>query len=293
MSSNKPTQLITFLGTGVVAYILLVFLGQGSLAWQTVQDSLKEPLKTILAGAIASAAALLVPALRRPKAEPQPVTPVQSVAIATSNEPTVPLSVYSPILKEVDEWRVYGAEIKGYIEKIESASSILDTRQAVLRVSAYAILGLSLFLTVAGFLAPTIVHAPGTQLEGSVLVLHFLYLAGALAFGGFVIGLIIFRIHARTEAWHARRSALVATLLVNLAALLVSLPYIFPRMWNEPVTVYSISLPLLLWLALFRLVVSPIISAIFGYLGFFCARWMTEGKKSAPAIVFEPEGRRV
>lgn len=287
MNSNRGTQLITFIGSGVIAYLLLLLMGHGSEAWQTIQESLRQPLKTILAGAIASAAALLVPALKRPKSEPPPSTPAPTATIATSDEPSVPLSIYSPILKEVEEWRAYGRQIEAYTAKVESACSLLDTRQAVLRVSAYAILALSLFLAAAGFLAPSIVHPQGTQLDGSVLVQHFAYLAGALAFGGFMIGAVIFRIHAHTESWHARRSALVATLLVNLAALLVSLPYIFPRMWNEPVSVYGQNFPLLFWLALFRLIVSPVVAMAFGYLGFFIARWLWKGKETARANAFQ------
>lgn len=275
ISSNRPLRLLTFVAVGACAYLFLLIIGNGDDAWKTLKENAREPLKSILATATASVAALLVPAIKKPSTQAPPPPPPQTPITGPTNEPTVPLSVYNGLLEEVDQWRAYGVEIKDYTSQAESLCSLLDTRQAVLRVSAYAILALALFAAAAGFLAPAIATPAGSVLQGSLLMRHFACLAGAFAFGGFIIGIVIFRIRVHTEAWHARRSALVAVLLLNLSAFFVSLPYIFATMWNQPVSVGNIAFSLLVWLALFRLVVSPIICMVCAHFGFWIARWIS------------------
>lgn len=280
MRSNRPIQLLTFAAVGTSAYLLLIVVGDGEGALKTLKENAKEPLKAILAAATASAATLLVPAVKRPTAKAAPSPPVETATTGTDAEPTVPLSVYNSVLNEVEEWREYGSKIKTYTSRLESLSALLDTRQAVLRVSAYAILALALFLSAAGFLAPSILNPPGVELQGSVLIRHFACLAAAVAFGGFIIGAIIFRIRAETAAWHAGRSALVATLLLSLSAFLTSLPYLFSWMWTRQVSILDMQPPLLIWDALFRLMVSPIVCMLFAYFGFYTAQWF--GKRNTP-----------
>lgn len=270
--NNKLLKLLMFIAVGAGAYVALQLLGQGSIAWETLQTSLKQPLEGLLATAMGSAAALLIPGSKKPAPATPPSQPEPTEIRSSEDQPSVPLDEYNRVAGELDRWRRYGVDMDGYVEHNESLRAILDTRQAVLRVATYSILGLAFCVSLAGFLAPSIVLTPGSSVTANLLFQHLGILACAYVLVGCVLGAVVFRIRVHTFAWHAGKCALIAALVLNLSAFLVSLPYVFVRMWNQPISFSGMTLPMLIWMALFRLGAFPLICMACAYVGFHTAR---------------------
>jgi hypothetical protein len=266
---NKAIQkkkLVIFFVTAGAAYVGLFLAGRGAEAWQTVLQQ----LQALLSMALGAIVVLLAPRQAiNPGAPPDPPADPQNTN-------------YQAVAREVEEWRIYGAKAKAYMDAQDAACRHLDMKQTVLRTSLFGIIGLAFFLCLAGFTAPNPTGQTSSLGPEAAFLRHLGYLAAAFALGGVIIGTVIDRIRVPTTARHAFRSALIAASILSVSSLLVSLPYVFDRMLQARLTFGGIALPALVWMALFRIVVAPLACAFVACLGFKLAEGITGGSTSRP-----------
>ena len=261
--------------SGIFAFIALQFLGHGSEALHTLKTDFTHQFEALLSLAVGGISALLMPTTERPPTPPEPLTPHTSNPPPPADESTVPLTEYNRVRSELEKWQTYGLNSKEYIRSLEEGRSVLDTRQTVLRASMYGIVFLAFFLCIAGFAAPSLAP-PKVSIPIQHPIVNFFphlgYLLVPFFMTGILLGVVVYRVRATTTGYKAFRCALIASSLVGLVSTLTSLPYTFSLMWAQRITAGGVTMPMLLWMSLFRLIFTPCVCAIFGYLGFQIAK---------------------
>lgn len=267
----RNRKLLIFFVTGGAAYLGLFLAGRGVEAWQTVLQQLQPLLSTALGGI----AALLVSTTGSisPGAAPDQPSDLQNTPPSDEGQAHAPN--YQAVVREVEEWRTYGAQANAYMAEQEAARLQLDAKQTALRTSLFGIIGLAFFLCLAGFTAPNPTGQTSSLEPHAAFLRHLGYLATAFALGGIIIGTVIDRIRVPTTARHAFRAALISASILSVSSLLVSLPYIFDRMLQASLTFGGLRLPALVWMAVFRVVVAPLTCAVVAYFGFKMAKAIT------------------
>jgi hypothetical protein len=275
---NNALKIVTFLvviaGMRTSLYFLQLAM-QNHPDWasmKVIHDTLEDPLNGIISTSTATLCALLIPLFKVQEPKKAPDSPSVPQLVVPSGQASVPLSEYQDVVKALDKWNIYKADVDKYVVAMESLRTELNTRQAVLRVSAYAIVALAFAIAVAGFLQSPFGTVSANSTVGSpnsvLLLKHFEYLTVAAALIGLLIGVVIFRIGAYTTARNAGKSAGLAALILGLGSFLVSLPYVYPTMGTQTVIFGNCQLPILVWTALFRLGVFPIICMISSYVAY-------------------------
>lgn len=256
------------------------------------QEVLKGPLKEILTAAIGAAAALLIPWLKAPpitKADPVPTKPTdgtdsrsQVVHTYTTGSPDLDAKM-NELQSRLDKWEEYGESMTEYLGQVDAVRHTMDTRQAVLRVTAYAILVLALVISAVGFVAPNYVSPPEAgqsvgALRKDVFLVHYAWSSGAVALTGLLVGAVICKIRQHTTAWQAAECAARAAMILGLGSFLISLPYTFAAM--KPLTIaapgFKGDLPMLAWIALFRVGVFPVVCALFSFGSFQAIKYLSK-----------------
>ena len=278
MDKTTRNKLIIFALTGGIAWIGLVLAGRSEQALQAVLRQL-EPL---LSAAIGAICVILMPKSKATPGAP-PLQPTDLQPTTQPVEPQVPASDYAAVVREVEEWRRYGAEAQEHMAEQEEARRQSDTRQTVLRTALFGIVGLAFFCCIAGFLAPNPL-APGALQPEAAFLRHLGYLAAAFAVGGFIIGTVIDRVHVPTAGRHAFRAALVAAGVLSVGSLLISLPYVFERMLRATITFGEITVPLIVWMAIFRIIAAPLVCAVLAFVGFHLAAWLARDRTGYGSI---------
>jgi hypothetical protein len=264
MNKVRNRKLLIFFVTGGAAYLGLFLAGRGPEALQTVLQQ----LQPLLSAALGGIAALLLPT---PPIDPG-APPDQPSDLRNTD--------YQAVVREVEEWRIYGTEATAHMDEQEAARRQLDTKQTVLRTSLFGITGLAFFLCLAGFTAPNPTGQESSLGPEAAFLRHLGCLATAFALGGVIVGTVIDRIRVPTTARHAFRAALISASILSVSSLLVSLPYIFDRMLQARLTFGGVPLPALVWRALFRIVVAPLTCAFVAYLAFKVAEAIAGGSTS-------------
>lgn len=274
---TKATRLrkaFVFMLTGGGAYVALFVLGHGEQALQTLKTGVEQQLQLLLSAAVGGVFALLLPT--NPKKDPgNPPSSPKENASAAGVEPVTPLWDSQTLFEKVREWEAYGDHIEKYVEHQKKARLILDVKQTVLRTSLFGIIGLGLLLCVFGFWAPTIVSGADERLQETEFLKHLTYLLTAFAIAGFIIGAVIHRVRIHTLSKHAFRCALMSASVLSVSSFLLSLPYVFVRMRIQEISIGPWPLPMLVWMAGFRVIIGPLTCAIFGYVGFWLAHFFS------------------
>lgn len=278
MDKTKRNKLIIFIVTGGIAWIGLILAGRGE---QALELALRQ-LEPILSLAIGGICVILMPKVKDTPGPP-PLQPTDLQPTSAPVEPQVPASAYAALVGEVEQWRRYGSEAETHMAVQEGARVQSDIRQTVLRTGLFGVVGLAFFCCVAGFLAPKPLGEPGVLGPEAAFLRHLAYLTAAFALGGFIIGTVIDRVNVPTSGRHACRAAVIAAGVLSVGSLLVSLPYVFERMLNATLTFADFTVPFIVWMTLFRVIVAPLTCAVFAYCGFKMVG--SPGRRSASANV--------
>lgn len=225
-------------------------------------------LKGLVSTATAGASSLLIPRFKKPGEPKKLKKPPETEDGVRAGDAVVSLVDYREVYDAYKAWKKFAEDLQKRSTLIEAAKGFLDTRQAVLRVSLYGMLGIAAMACLAAFLAPSISVTQG-QRDPSAFSRHMGWVAGAYSVVGFVLGAVIHKIKVFTSTWNAGKAALISALVLNVSAFLLSLPYIYPSMSKEPtILLWGCNWQLLIWLAVFRLVMFPACAMLAALAGF-------------------------
>ncbi len=279
--SIKIRKLLIFAGTGAVAYLVMHLLGQGGKAWETVRGNVTQQLTVLLSGGFAGAFAMLIPSQNKPATPEAPAKPsgndtqqavLGDVNASPSAEPIVVSGKDLKLETELQAWRDYGNQVNAFHAQQESLRVLLDTRQAMLRITLGAVVMLAFVVSLFSSFAPPL---PQEVLDAGAqdsFMKHLAWLAMAHCLVGLITGAVIFRIRIHTLGKHAFRAAAIAAFVMNLSAMLVVLPYLFALMWQQKVQLFGLMQPMLVWTTAFRIFVAPFLCGIVSLGGFHLAK---------------------
>ena len=179
---------------------------------------------------------------------------------------------------ELEEWHYYGAKAEHHMAGLEADRSLLDTKQSVLRMSLFGIVGLGFFMCLFAFQAPSLTSQPGAGVSPEAFFTHLLYLQGAFCSLGGILGVAVFRVKATTDGSHAFRCGLISAATLSVSSFLVALPYVYSRMWGQSITAGTITMPMLVWMAIFRVFFAPVVAAACSRIGFSISSWIAHGR---------------
>jgi hypothetical protein len=282
--SIKIRKILMFVGTGAAAYLVMHLLGQGSKAWETVRGNVTQQLTVLLSGGLAGAFAMLIPSQNKPATPEAPATPrgneakqaVATDAVSSTNPEASAVAAdaekISKLETEVQAWRDYGSQVNGFHAQQESLRVLLDTRQAMLRITLGSIVVLAFVVSLFSTFAPPLPQEVLDACAQDSFMKHLAWLAMAHCLVGLIIGAVIFRIRIHTLGRHAFRAAAIAAFVMNLSAMLVVIPYLFALMWQQKVQLFGIMQPMLVWTTAFRIFIAPFLCGIVSLGGFHLAK---------------------
>jgi len=279
--SIKIRKLLMFAGTGAVAYLVMHLLGQGGKAWETVRGNVTQQLTVLLSGGLAGAFAMLIPSQNKPATPEAPATPsgndtkqaaLGDLNASPSTEPTADSEKHRKLETELQAWRDYGNQLNGFHAQQESLRVLLDTRQAMLRITLGAIVVLAFVVSLFSTFAPPLPQEVLDSGAQDSFMKHLAWLAMAHCLVGLITGAVIFRIRIHTLARHAFRCAAIAAFVLNLSAMLVVIPYLFVLMWQQKVQLFGVMQPMLVWTTAFRIFIAPFLCGVVSLGGFHLAK---------------------
>lgn len=285
--SVRIRKILMFVGTGAAAYVVMYLLGQGGKAWETVRGNVTQQLTVLLSGGLAGVFTMLIPSQNKPATPEAPPSPETKSGDAPAPVDGNPAAVAAPAASdehlkkceaELSQWRDYGQQVTQFHVQQEALRVLLDTRQAMLRITLGAIVVLAFIVSVTGFFAPPLPQEVIDAQAQESFMKHLAWLTLAHALVGFVMGAIVFRIRVHTLAGHAFRSATIAAFVLNLSAMLVVIPYLFATMWQQKVQLFGIMQPMLVWTTTFRIFFVPAMMGIFSLGGFHLAKLFSRGQ---------------
>lgn len=272
--NTRFARVAVFLMIACGAFLLLHWLGHGEQAWEKLKDDIASQLYAALSLALAAIVSLLTPTSRNQPVPSPPLDPPNSSAASKSPANSVEPPVINALLVKINDWQIWGEKAKSYVRAIESNLAIMDTRQALLRLTVLALVFLSLFVCICGFVSLRYLgHAQGQlPLPATVFIQHLCHLLIPYTVTGSIIGAVVFRIRAKTDCWDSLRTGLVVGGTVGLVSLLMALPYVFSRMWAQDVTWLGVTMPMLWWMLAFRIIAAPVGCAVASFCGFYAAK---------------------
>lgn len=282
--SVKIRKILMFVGTGAAAYLVMFLLGQGGKAWETVRGNVTQQLTVLLSGGLAGVFAMLIPSQNKPETPAAPATPEPKkdepapIADALASAPSASEDHLKKCEAELTQWRDYGQQVNAFHAQQEALRVLLDTRQAMLRITLGAIVVLAFIVSVTGFFAPPLPQEVIDVQAQESFMKHLAWLTVAHALVGFVLGAIVFRIRVHTLAGHAFRAATIAAFVLNLSAMLVVIPYLFATMWQQKVQLFGMMQPMLVWTTTFRIFFVPAMMGICSLGGFHLAKLFSRGQ---------------
>lgn len=281
--SVKIRKIMMFVGTGIGAYLVMWLLGQGGKAWDTVRGNVTQQLTVLLSGGLAGIFAMLIPSQNKPQTPAAPHSPGENPP--TGGTPAtladLPESEWETRCNtaelELNQWRNYGHEVNLFHAQQEQLRVLLDTRQAMLRVTLISIVVLAFVVSIFSYFGPPLPQEGTSNVAQDVFMSHISWVAGAHALVGFVMGAVVFRIRIHTLHRHAFRSALIGAFVLNLTSMLMVTPYAFAMMWKQQVQLFGFMQPMLVCTTGFRIFIAPLLCGVLSLAGFQLAKSFSRG----------------